>query len=165
MEKVKIVKGVVDKIEHSVSEYQGRTQGTRRKFHVASLLIGSRWIRFESSKPLDINQGKRVAVAGIVRDRTLDALACRNFTTGAAANTGTSLWIIAGVAFSGSGAVILSMLFLALAQGKGIGVILGMLLFSGGMFLFGGLTLYVGIRTLLAAAALHKEEAPRGMLV
>src|SRR3972149_7088827 len=54
MEKVVIVKGVVEKLGRWGSQYQG---GDRRKiyrFHVASLLINGRWIRFEAVEPGEV---------------------------------------------------------------------------------------------------------------
>ena len=160
MEKVVIVKGVVEKLERWGSQYQG---GDRRKiyrFHVASLLINGRWIRFEAFKPLEINQGDRVAIAAVAQGRRLDALACRNFTTGTMSDTGKLLWLMAGIAFTGAGAVFCLFAFLVAASGKGIVPILGTGLGACVFFLFGGLTFYAGIRTIRAVADLRKERAP-----
>lgn len=155
MKKPEELRGMVTKVDRAAVEYPGPHLGTKRTFHVSTFQVGQRRVKFEAARPLTVNEGDQVAVTGVMRGNTLDALAYRNFTTGVSANTGLYLWFLVGVIFTGVGIAVLSVPFLSTP--KGIAGYVGVAIFGGGMFLFASLGLYFGVCTLRAVLALRAE--------
>ena len=151
------LRGTACKVACSHFDYPVMKSRPRKTVYFARFEIGGRKIRFESAQPLKsqaINEGDEMMVAGVVQNGTFAALAVRNFTTGVTSHQSFFFMFLGALLFSSAGTYILIQYFPD-ALRNGLAALAVIIMFAGIFFLFGGLLLYFGYRTLQAVNALR----------
>lgn len=155
--------GIASKVNSSVLEYPEPNARIRkrRRMHVARFQINSRPIRFESARPHSFRDGDRLIVAGTMHSGVLNALAYRNVTQGLDGHQSWKMWLITGVLFVSVGLALPAHLLLGDGpQAKnGFGTAIVFFVWPGIFALFGGMAIYVGVRTLNAVKAVRQAVA------
>jgi hypothetical protein len=155
------LRGIVSKVDSSVIEYPADNRHAKtRTTYISSFQINGRKIKYESTTQHKFYEGNHMIVAGITQRGILNALACKDLTTGNEVSEGCFLMFLGGVAFMVPVIGLLSMVFLTMTAAEAtVGAIIGIGLFVGGFLFFSALLLYSGVRTLQAINAV-RQEAP-----
>ncbi len=87
---MEIAQGTVSNCQHTLKVSGGANNTSTTTTYIALFRINGHPVEFRSSAPSSLSDGDQVKVAGPMYRGALNALACRNLTTGETMNSG--LW-------------------------------------------------------------------------
>lgn len=87
---MEIEQGVVSNCQHTLKVSGGANNTSTTTTYIALFRLNGRPVEFRSSSPASLSDGDQVRVAGPMYRGALNALACRNVTTGETMDAG--LW-------------------------------------------------------------------------
>ena len=137
------LQGPVTNCQHTLKVSGGANNTGTTTTYIALFRVNGRPVEFRSSQPSSISDGDQVKVAGSLWNGALNALACRNLTTGETMSIGSGGYLVGALAVPVSGAGVCVM----------FGSSLGVLIVLGILALVVLITVYLGYRGSLISRA------------
>ena len=137
------LQGPVTNCQHTLKVSGGGNNTGTTTTYIALFRVNGRPVEFRTSQPVSISDGDQAKVAGSMWNGALNALACRNLSTGETMSVGSGGYLVGA--------------FLVPIIGVGVGVMawnaLGGLIVLAVLVLVACLTLYLGYRGSLVSRA------------
>lgn len=89
--------GTVSNCQHTIKVSGGANNTSTSTTYIALFRVNGRPVQFRSSQPSSVSDGDNVAVAGLMWGQSLDALACRNLTTGEVMDSGVWSYVFGAI--------------------------------------------------------------------
>ena len=92
------LQGSVTNCQHTLKVSGGANNTSTTTTYIALFRVNGRPVQFRSSQPSSLSDGDQVKVAGSPWNGALDALACRNVTTGETMSVGSGGYLVGALA-------------------------------------------------------------------